>query len=52
VPPVVTRAAKKKNGTGSLAQSAPFCPHVILLSVHPSERWYGRWGSKIITSGI
>jgi hypothetical protein len=39
VPPVVTRAAKKKNGTGSSAQSAPSCPHVILLSVHPSERW-------------
>ena len=38
-PSVVTRAVKKKNGTGSSAQSAPFCPHVILLSVHPSERW-------------
>jgi hypothetical protein len=32
---------KKKHRTGSLALSAPFCPRVFLLSVHPSERWMG-----------
>src|SRR5260370_32220590 len=37
--PVVTRAAEKKNGTRSSVESAPFCPRVFLLSVHPSGRW-------------
>ena len=30
---------KKKHRTGSLALSAPFCPRVFLLSVHPSGKW-------------
>ena len=38
--PVVTRAAEiQRPRTGSLTLSAPFCPRVKFLSVHPSGRW-------------
>jgi hypothetical protein len=37
--PVVTRAAEKRNGTGSKAKSAPFCPRVFLLSAYRPEGW-------------
>ena len=38
--PVVTRAAEiLRTRTGSLTLSAPFCPRVKFLSVHPSGRW-------------
>ena len=51
--PVVTRAAEKKNGTGSSALSAPFCPRVFLLSAHPSERWMvGAVGIEPTTFGL
>jgi hypothetical protein len=39
VRPVVTRAAEKRNGTGSSAESAPFCPRVFLLSAYRPEGW-------------
>src|SRR5258707_12818004 len=51
--PVVTRAAEKKNGTRSSVESAPFCPRVFLLSVHPSGRWLvGAVGIEPTTSRL
>ncbi len=52
--PVVTRAAEiQRTRTGSLASSAPFCPRVKFLSVHPSGRWLvGAVGIEPTTNGL
>ena len=37
--PAVTRAAENQVQDRIIGLSAPFCPQVFLLSVHPSGRW-------------
>ena len=52
--PAVTRAAEiQSTRTGSLTLSAPFCPRVKFLSVHPSGRWLvGAVGIEPTTNGL
>src|SRR6266581_5705447 len=48
-----TLRSKKDRRTGSSTASAPFCPRVFLLSVHPSGRWMvGAVGIEPTTFGL